>query len=100
AGSASSCSRTWWLGFEPDNRSHARRSEIPEMNLPNFPSVDLFSSGINALNGVLFARNPSHNLGYAVVGLLIMAFFGGIGGGVARDMLLNDMPAPLKDPTY
>jgi len=29
-----------------------------------------------------------------------MAFFGGIGGGVARDVLLNDIPSPLKDPTY
>jgi uncharacterized membrane protein YeiH len=70
------------------------------MNLPSFPHVDLFSAGINALNGVLVARHPSHNRGYAVVGLLIMAFFGGIGGGVARDVLLNDVPAPLKDPTY
>ena len=40
------------------------------MNLPSFPHVDLFSAGINALNGVLVARNPSHNRGYAVVGLL------------------------------
>jgi uncharacterized membrane protein YeiH len=70
------------------------------MNLPSFPYIDLFSAGINALNGVLVARNPSHNRGYAVVGLLIMAFFGGVGGGVARDMLLNDIPSPLKDPTY
>jgi uncharacterized membrane protein YeiH len=70
------------------------------MNLPSFPNVDLFSAGVNALNGVLVARNPSHNRGYAVVGLLIMAFFGGIGGGVARDVLLSDIPAPLKDPTY
>jgi len=29
-----------------------------------------------------------------------MAFFGGIGGGVARDVLLNDIPSPLKDPAY
>jgi uncharacterized membrane protein YeiH len=70
------------------------------MNLPSFPNVDLFSAGINALNGVLVARHPSHNRGYAVVGLLIMAFFGGIGGGVTRDVLLNDVPSPLKDPTY
>jgi uncharacterized membrane protein YeiH len=70
------------------------------MNLPSFPNVDLFSAGINALNGVLVARHPSHNRGYAVVGLLIMAFFGGIGGGVSRDVLLNDIPSPLKDPTY
>ncbi len=70
------------------------------MYLPSFPNVDLFSAGINALNGVLVARNPSHNRGYAVVGLLIMGFFGGIGGGVTRDILLNEIPAPLKDPTY
>jgi uncharacterized membrane protein YeiH len=70
------------------------------MNLPSFPNVDLFSAGINALNGVLVARNPSHNRGYAVVGLLIMAFFGGIGGGVSRDILLHEIPSPLKDPAY
>jgi uncharacterized membrane protein YeiH len=70
------------------------------MNLPSFPNIDLFSAGINALNGVLVARHPSHNRGYAVVGLLIMAFFGGIGGGISRDLLLNEIPAPLKDPNY
>jgi uncharacterized membrane protein YeiH len=70
------------------------------MNLPSFPNVDLFSAGINALNGALVARNPSHDRGYALVGLVIMAFFGGIGGGVSRDLLLNDIPSPLKDPKY
>ena len=70
------------------------------MNLPSFPHIDMFSAGINALNGALVARHPSHNRGYAVVGLLIMAFFGGIGGGVTRDVLLNDIPGPLRDPTY
>ena len=53
------------------------------MRLPNFPDVDLFSAGINALYGVLLASNPSHNRGYTAAGLLIMAFFGGIGGGVS-----------------
>ena len=70
------------------------------MHLPSFPNVDLFSAGINALNGVLVARNPSHDRGYSLAGLLIMAFFGGIGGGVSRDILLNDIPSPLKDPKY
>jgi uncharacterized membrane protein YeiH len=60
------------------------------MNLPSLPHIDLFSVGFNALN----------DRGYAVVGLLIMAFFGGIGGGVTRDVLLDDIPSPLKDPTY
>jgi len=70
------------------------------MNLPSYPNVDLFSAGINALYGVLVARQPSHNRGYTVAGLLIMAFFGGIGGGVTRDLLLNEIPAPIKDPAY
>jgi len=72
----------------------------PEMTLPSFPNVDLFSAGINALYGVLVARQPSHNRGYTAAGLLIMAFFGGIGGGVTRDVLLNEIPAPIKDPAY
>lgn len=70
------------------------------MNLPSFPQVDMFSAGINALYGMLVARQPSHDRGYTVWGLLIMAFFGGIGGGVTRDVLLNDIPSPLQDPMY
>ena len=70
------------------------------MNLPSFPHVDMFSAGINALYGVLLARQPSHNRGYTVAGLLIMAFFGGIGGGVSRDVLLGEIPAPIQDPMY
>jgi uncharacterized membrane protein YeiH len=70
------------------------------VDLPSFPNLDLFAAGINALNGVLVARNPSHDRGYTLMGLLIMAFFGGIGGGVSRDMLLNDIPGPLLNPEY
>jgi uncharacterized membrane protein YeiH len=70
------------------------------MNLPSFPELDLFSAGINALYGALLARQPSHNRGYTLAGLLIMAFFGGIGGGVTRDILLNDVPSPIKNPIY
>ena len=70
------------------------------MELPTFPNVDLFSAGINALYGVLVARNPSHDRGYSLAGLLIMAFFGGIGGGVTRDLLLNDIPGPFRSPIY
>jgi len=70
------------------------------MYLPSFPHIDMFSAGINALYGILVARQPSHNRGYTAAGLLIMAFFGGIGGGVARDILLNDVPSPIRDPYY
>jgi uncharacterized membrane protein YeiH len=70
------------------------------MTLPSFPNIDLFSAGINALNGALVAQNPSHNRGYTAAGLLIMAFFGGIGGGVSRDVLLNDVPSPFRSVIY
>lgn len=70
------------------------------MTLPSFPQVDLFAAGINALNGVLQARSPSHDRNYTFAGLLIMAYFGGIGGGVTRDVLLSDIPGPLKDPRF
>lgn len=60
----------------------------------------MFAAAVNALYGVLVARNPSHNRGYTLVGLLTMAYFGGIGGGVVRDILLNDIPAPLSGWQY
>jgi uncharacterized membrane protein YeiH len=81
-------------------RSATGFEEEFKMNLPNFPEVDLFAAGINALNGVLIARNPSHNRGYTLAGLLIMAYFGGIGGGLTRDVLLNETPSPLRGPVY
>ncbi|MGZ4830757.1 MAG: trimeric intracellular cation channel family protein [Candidatus Angelobacter sp.] len=70
------------------------------MILPNYPQLDMFSAGVNALYGLLVAGQPSHNRGFTAAGLVIMAFFGGIGGGVARDVLLNDIPSPFRDPTY
>jgi len=70
------------------------------MSLPSFPNIDLFSAGINALNGVLVARHPSQQPWLRGGGTADHGFFGGICGGVSRDVLLNDIPSPLKDPTY
>jgi uncharacterized membrane protein YeiH len=70
------------------------------MDLPSFPRIDLFAAGINALNATLIARNPAHNRGYTVMGLLIMAFIGGVGGGLTRDVLLNDLPGPLTHVSF
>jgi uncharacterized membrane protein YeiH len=67
------------------------------MDLPSFPRVDLFAAGINALNATLVARSPKHDRGYTLIGLLIIGFVGGIGGGLTRDVLLNDVPGPLTD---
>lgn len=65
------------------------------MTLPSFPNVDLFAAGINALYGALVARSPKHNRNYTLIGILILAFIGGVGGGLSRDVLLNDLPGPL-----
>jgi uncharacterized membrane protein YeiH len=70
------------------------------MELPVFPHIDLFSAAVNALYGSLVACNPSHNRNYTALGVVIMGYLGGIGGGVSRDLLVNEFPAPLKGPIY
>jgi uncharacterized membrane protein YeiH len=70
------------------------------MVLPSFPNVDLFAAAVNALNGAVVAQNPSHNRGYTAAGIIMMGFFGGIGGGMSRDVLLNQIPSPIKDPRF
>lgn len=68
--------------------------------LGNFFVIDLIAATTNAFNGALLARRPTHYRGYTVMGVLLLAVFGGIGGGVSRDVLLNDVPAPLINPWY
>src|SRR5215208_5568406 len=66
----------------------------------NFTSLDLIAATTAALNGALLARRPDHYKNFTVVGILLMALVGGIGGGVTRDVLLNDLPAALTNPAY
>jgi uncharacterized membrane protein YeiH len=70
------------------------------MDLPSFPRVDLFAAAVNALTATFVARSPAHDRNYTLIGLLIIGFIGGIGGGVTRDMLLNEMPGPLMNPDF
>ena len=66
----------------------------------NFTTVDLIAATTNALNGALLARRPDHYRNFTVVGILLMALLGGIGGGVTRDVLLNKIPAAFTNPAY
>ncbi len=66
----------------------------------NFTTVDLIAAGTNALNGALLARRPDHYRNWTVVGILLMAFFGGIGGGVTRDVMLAQVPHALTNSAY
>ena len=62
--------------------------------------VDLLAASTNALNGALLARRPDHYRDFTFVGIILMAFFGGIGGGVARDVMLGQVPSALTNPAY
>lgn len=62
--------------------------------------LDLIAAGTNALNGALLARRPDHYKNFTVVGILLMAFLMGLGGGMTRDVLLNDVPSALTNPAY
>jgi uncharacterized membrane protein YeiH len=65
-----------------------------------FTIIDLIAASTNALNGALLARRPDHYKNFTVVGILLMAFLGGIGGGVARDISLSRVPAAFENPWY
>ena len=67
---------------------------------PAETTVDLIAAGTNAFNGALLARRPDHFRNFTVVGILLMALLGGIGGGVTRDVLVNKVPGALTNPAY
>lgn len=62
--------------------------------------ISLIAAGTNAFNGALLARRPDHYKNFTVVGVIILAYIGGIGGGIVRDVLVNKVPAPLVNPWY
>jgi uncharacterized membrane protein YeiH len=68
----------------------------------DFLYIDLLAAFTNALNGAILCQRPDHfrRSYFTVVGILVFAVFGGIGGGVSRDVLLNDVPGALTNPWY
>ena len=72
------------------------------ISIGNFVIIDLIAATTNAMNGALLAQRPDYYKGkqWTIVGILIMAVFGGIGGGVTRDVLLNKVPGALTNPLY
>jgi uncharacterized membrane protein YeiH len=62
--------------------------------------ISLIAAGTNAFNGALLARRPDHYKHFTVVGVVVLAYAGGIGGGIVRDVLVNKVPAPLENPWY
>ena len=66
----------------------------------DFTTIDLIAASTNALNGALLARRPDHYKNFTVVGILLMALLGGLGGGITRDILLGQVPSALTNPAY
>jgi uncharacterized membrane protein YeiH len=66
----------------------------------DFTTLDLIAASTNALNGALLARRPDHYKNFTIVGILLMALVGGIGGGVTRDVMLAQVPSALTNPAY
>ena len=68
----------------------------------SFLYIDLLAAFTNALNGVLLAQRPDHYEAryVTVMGLFVFAVFGGIGGGITRDVLLDTTPSSLTNPWY
>src|SRR5215510_3540351 len=66
----------------------------------NFTTIDLIAASTNALNGALLARRPDHYKQYSIIGILLMAALGGLGGGITRDVLVAQVPSALTNPAY
>src|SRR5215510_2437482 len=66
----------------------------------NFTTIDLIAASTNSLNGALLARRPDHYKQFTIVGIVLMALLGGLGGGITRDVLVAQVPAALTNPAY
>src|SRR6478736_7156769 len=66
----------------------------------HFAALDLLAAAMSALNGALLCRRPDHFKQFTVIGILLMAILGGIGGGVTRDVLVSEVPSALTNPAY
>jgi uncharacterized membrane protein YeiH len=62
--------------------------------------ISLIAATTNAFNGALLARRPDHYRHFTLAGIIILAYAGGIGGGIIRDVLCNKVPSPLLNPWY
>jgi uncharacterized membrane protein YeiH len=66
----------------------------------HFTQIDLIAATTNAFNAALIVRRPDHWKDYTIVGVILFAIIGGIAGGVSRDIILGESPAPLLNPWY
>jgi uncharacterized membrane protein YeiH len=76
---------------------------LSKFGIWTFATVDyisLVAATTNAFNGALLARRPDHYKHFTIAGIVILAYAGGIGGGIVRDVLVNKVPTALENPWY
>ena len=73
---------------------------IGTWTIGSFTAIDLIAATTNAFNGAILIHRRDHLRRWTLVGVLLVAVLGGIGGGVTRDVLLNDVPSALTNPWY
>jgi len=75
-------------------------SQFGFLTLGTIGYIDLIAATTNAFNGALLARRPDHYKHFTLIGVILLAYVGGIGGGIIRDVLCNKVPSPLVNPWY
>jgi uncharacterized membrane protein YeiH len=77
------------LGFVP----------VPEApDLATVPvGLDIAAVALGAVQGAVFATRMAEERRLDVVGVAVVGIATGLGGGIARDLLLNQMPVALSD---
>jgi uncharacterized membrane protein YeiH len=73
---------------------------IGHWTLGSLVIIDLIAATTNAFNGTILADRRDHRRKWTIVGIILIGVLGGIGGGVARDILLNTIPSALTNPWY
>ena len=66
----------------------------------SFTTIDLIAASRTLSTGRCWPAGPTTTSNFTVVGILLMALLGGLGGGITRDVLLGEVPSALTNPAY
>lgn len=77
--------------------------DVPNIAINTPEWLALLTTGVGAVEGAVLARNSARTKSIQMdfVGILVLALFMGLGGGLARDILLGNTPmVALRTPWY